>query len=47
MRDFIAFNSFSIYLALLIAAVSGPVFALTHEATVWLIRKWRKRNDAA
>ena len=47
MRDFIAFNSFPIYLALLIAAVSGPVFAITHEATLWAINKWRKRNDAA
>jgi len=47
MRDFIAFNSFSIYLALLIAAVSGPVFALTHEATLWVLKKWRRRNDGA
>lgn len=47
MRDFIAFNSFSIYLALLIAAVSGPVFAITHEATLWVINKWRRRNGGA
>lgn len=47
MKDFIAFNSFSIYLALLIAAVSGPVFALTHEATLWGLKKWRRRNGGA
>jgi hypothetical protein len=47
MRDFIAFNSFSICLALLIAAVSGPVFAITHEATLWVINKWRRRNGGA
>lgn len=47
MIDFLHFNSFSIYLAILIAAVSGPVFAVTHEGTAWLIKKWRKRNDAA
>lgn len=47
MSDFLHFNSFSILLAILIAAVSGPVFAITHEATLWLVNKWRRRNGGA
>lgn len=47
MSDFLHFNSFSILLAILIAAVSGPVFAITHEGAVWLLKKWRKRNGSA
>ena len=47
MMDFLHFNAFSIGLAALIAAVSGPVFALTHEATLWVINKWRRRNGGA
>ena len=49
MTDFFAFNSFSIYLAIIIAAISGPVFAITHHITErgigWAQRKLDRRAE--
>jgi|JI10StandDraft_1071094.scaffolds.fasta_scaffold149805_2 hypothetical protein len=37
----------SLVLGALIAAVSGPIFAITHEATKWIIAKWRSHRLSA
>lgn len=41
----IEWNVDSIILALAIAALTGPVFALTHEGTKWIIRQWQQRKS--
>jgi len=37
----------SLVLSAMIAAVSGLIFAITHEATKWVIQKWRSRRPSA
>lgn len=37
----------SLVLGGLIAAISGPIFAITHEATKWIIAKWQSRRLSA
>lgn len=47
MIDLLLFNRDSIALAVVIAAVTGPVFAATHEAglvAIRHIRQWRSKR---
>ena len=37
MNEWRQFNKESLYLGSVIAVISGPLFALTHEGTKWLI----------
>lgn len=39
----VEWNIDSIILACAIAAITGPIFALTHECAKWLITLWRQR----
>lgn len=42
--DILWFNRESITLAVIIAAVTGPVFAITHEVTM-RVMKWAKGKE--
>jgi ABC-type branched-subunit amino acid transport system permease subunit len=44
IADILSWNIESIVLAAAIAAVSGVLFAMTHECTKWLIAQWRSRK---
>ena len=44
LHEFWACNKESIILAIVIAAITGPVWAFGHEVTKNLMRKWAARK---